>query len=294
MKLEKTLLSVVVPTTKVENKIQYLTSWLLETCALPMEVIIVHDVSDSESSKILSTLLAEVNNPRIRLIEGRFQGPGNSRNEGLQQAHGEWITFWDSDDSPSPKVVIDMLLNYKNCKPVICANYEIRDLRKKRIVHKKLPSNDLELVIQGGVWRYFFKRNFATKARFGQFKMGEDYLYLARLSLDETNLMSENVLTYQYITGHEYQLTNNPSAISDLSNTVKEFENENLHKTGNRIAFLIFVRLHFSLLLNSKAEKKIKHAAKILFVIFGNNRISKFQRVLMVFNLAKGLINARN
>jgi len=294
MTLEKILLSVIVPTTRVEDKIEYLTNWLLETSTLPMEIVIVHDISDSESSKILSTLLAEVNNPRIRLIEGNFQGPGNSRNEGMQYAHGEWITFWDSDDSPSPKAVIEMLLQHKNGKPVICANYEIRDLRKKRIVHKKLPNNDLEFVIQGGVWRYFFKSNFATKARFGQFKMGEDYLYLARLSLDETNLMSENVLTYQYLTGHEFQLTNNPSAISDLSKTIREFENENLHKNGNRIAFLIFVRLHFSLLLNSKAEKKIQHAVKILFVVFGKNRISKFQRVLMAFNLAKGLINARN
>lgn len=291
---EKILLSVIVPTTKVEDKIQYLANWLLETSGLPMEIIIVHDVSDGESSKILSALLAEVNNPRIRLIEGKFQGPGNSRNEGIQQAHGEWITFWDSDDSPIPKVVIDMLLKYKNCKPVIYTNYEIRDLRKKRLVHKKLPSSDLELVIQGGVWRYFFRSDFAAKARFGQFKMGEDYLYLARLGLDETNLNSENILTYQYVTGHEYQLTNNPSAISDLSKTVKELENENLHKNGNRMAFLICVRLRLSLLLNSKAEEKIKHALKILFVMFESNRISKFQRVLIVFNLAKGLINARN
>lgn len=291
---ETTLLTVIVPTTKVENKIEYLADWLLETSSLPMEIIIVHDISDSESSKMLRALLKKVNNPRISLIEGKFTGPGYSRNEGMKRARGEWITFWDSDDSPSPRVAIEMLSKNANFKPVICANYEIRDLRKKRIVQKKLPTNDLELVIQGGVWRYFFKADFAMKAKFGEFKMGEDYLYLARLGLDESNFMSENILTYQYISGHEYQLTNNPSAILDLSKTVKEFEKENLHKNGNRIAFLILLRLYFSLLLNSKAEKRIKHAVKFLFVVFGNNRIPKFQRVLMVFNLAKGLIHARS
>jgi glycosyltransferase involved in cell wall biosynthesis len=294
MRTETLLLTVVVPTTKVGNQIDYLAKWLFETIDLPMETIIVHDITDNESSEIIRSLLTKVNNPRIKSIEGSFDGPGNARNAGMLMAKGNWIAFWDSDDSPNPKSAIDLLLRIRTIHPVICTNYEIKNLRKNRVFQKWLPKNDIELVIQGGVWRFFFKKDFLTNAKFGQFRMGEDYLFLARLGLSEYNSVQENVVTYQYITGHAFQLTNDALAISELSKTIRELENEKLHKNGNRVTFLIYLRLCYSLLLNGNAAEKRQCALKFFAVIFATNSLSRIHRFSMAFKLARGLVGARS
>jgi glycosyltransferase involved in cell wall biosynthesis len=81
---------------------------LLSTAALPAaleqmdvdhEVIVVDDGSDDETP----TRLAEISNPRLRVVRNdTARGVAAARNLGVREARGRWVSFLDDDDLWSP------------------------------------------------------------------------------------------------------------------------------------------------------------------------------------------------
>ena len=294
MKDDQILLTVVVPTTNAINHVGLLTNWLSEISELPVEAIIVHDVTDVESSSRLAELITELSNPKIRLVEGRFGGPGNARNTGMLLANGEWIAFWDSDDLPKPKLATNILLKLQTNRRVVCMNYEVSNKRNNSVFPMDSPKSIVDLVIQGGIWRYFFRKDFVANTKFGQFRMGEDYLFLARLDLRDTDITTEKEVVYRYNIGNTFQLTSNPLAISELSKTIRELETENLQENGNQLNYLIYMRLCLTDFLKSPVSRKPNCMIKILVAMFEENLLSRSHRVILVSKLVKGLVSARS
>ncbi|MDO6384978.1 glycosyltransferase family 2 protein [Uliginosibacterium sp. 31-12] len=61
------------------------------------EIIIVDDCSDDGSAELIASICAERENVR-GLSNAVNSGPGVSRNHGVRNAHGEYVTFLDADD----------------------------------------------------------------------------------------------------------------------------------------------------------------------------------------------------
>lgn len=98
-------LSIIIP---VYNEEKFLKRCLDSVCGLPddIQVIVINDGSTDGSQKIFE----EYKN------EGFFfgnhitnSGVSETRNEGIADAHGDWITFLDSDDCLTPNGIQAML-----------------------------------------------------------------------------------------------------------------------------------------------------------------------------------------
>ena len=90
-------LSIIVPVYKVEKYVgQCLASILNDhTATLPIEVIVVNDVTPDNSMAVVAEYTKY---PCLSVIHQENQGLSMARNAGLAQASGEYVWFIDSDD----------------------------------------------------------------------------------------------------------------------------------------------------------------------------------------------------
>ena len=101
------LVSVIVPVYNVAGYVADCLESLRRQTYDNIEVIVVDDGSVDGSGEICDRFAAV--DARFRVIHQRNQGLSSARNAGLDAAHGEYISFVDSDDAVSP-VFIEVLL----------------------------------------------------------------------------------------------------------------------------------------------------------------------------------------
>ena len=68
-----------------------------------IEIILVDDGSKKENIKRIRQIIEKYNS--ILFIEAEHGGLSSARNIGIREAKGEWVTFVDSDDFISPKMI---------------------------------------------------------------------------------------------------------------------------------------------------------------------------------------------
>ena len=89
-------LSIIIPVYNSEKYLEECLDSVVREKALSMEVIIVDDGSTDGSATVYDSY-AE-NDYRIKVIKKENGGVSSARNEGLENANGEYIAFLDSDD----------------------------------------------------------------------------------------------------------------------------------------------------------------------------------------------------
>ena len=86
--------SVIIPTYNRAAKVGNAIKSVLAQTVTDLEVIVVDDGSSDGTGKILGEIFGD----RIRYYSQTNQGASVARNKGIEEAHGEWIAFLDSDD----------------------------------------------------------------------------------------------------------------------------------------------------------------------------------------------------
>lgn len=105
------LLSVIVPVYKVEEWLRPCLDSIRNQTYRNLEIICVNDCSPDNSAAILDEYAAR--DPRIRIINREKNGGvAAARNNGLDAASGEFITFVDPDDYLEPNT-------YEHCVPLM-------------------------------------------------------------------------------------------------------------------------------------------------------------------------------
>lgn len=95
--MEEKLLSVIVPVYNVEHVLDRCLQSISTQSYVNLEIILVEDKSTDESRIKCEEWMTK--DKRIRLLPlKQNQGLAEARNEGLRIAHGEYLTFVDSDD----------------------------------------------------------------------------------------------------------------------------------------------------------------------------------------------------
>ena len=89
-------LSVIIPVYNVEPYLAEALDCIVGQSFSDMEILCVNDGSTDRSPEILAEYAAA--NPRIRIIDQENQGLSAARNRGLEEAHGEFVYYFDSDD----------------------------------------------------------------------------------------------------------------------------------------------------------------------------------------------------
>lgn len=88
---------------------------LLAQTYRPLEIIVVDNASSDDSKKVCQTTAqqwqAEHSDTKlsIQLLDEMQRGVSAARNCGLRAAHGQWVAFFDDDDTMSPDFVTEML-----------------------------------------------------------------------------------------------------------------------------------------------------------------------------------------
>ena len=117
------LISVVVPVYNVEKYLSRCVESLISQTYENLEIILVDDGAKDNSGRICDEYVKKDN--RIKVIHQENKGLSGARNTGIENAHGEYIAFVDSDDYVSEQIY-EKLLNYmeKSNADIVMCGYE--------------------------------------------------------------------------------------------------------------------------------------------------------------------------
>lgn len=120
------LVSVIIPTHNRLNFLQEAINSVLKQSHRHWELIVVDDGSDDGTWEFLQTLKENHSNHLIKIFRQENQGPGPSRNLGVQYARGELLAFLDSDDTWLPeKLSVQVEFMRQNSDYQLCQTEEI-------------------------------------------------------------------------------------------------------------------------------------------------------------------------
>jgi glycosyltransferase involved in cell wall biosynthesis len=98
--------SVVLPTHDRRERMRWTLASALEQRDVDLEVVVVDDGSTDGTS----TLLRDVEDPRVRVVRNEKPlGESGARNRGIEEARGGWIAFLDDDDLWAPDKLAQQL-----------------------------------------------------------------------------------------------------------------------------------------------------------------------------------------
>lgn len=216
------MISVIIPLYNVEDYITNCLKSFEEQIYRDFEVIIVNDGSTDKSVSIVQKFI-EKSELNIKLVNQKNSGVSVARNNGLNNATGDYICFVDSDDMVAPEYLSQMveIINYKKCDMVICgvkaidegsskSKYFFEEYTSEKMSSYEALRRFLYSEIVSGVWSLMIKRNIIDE---NQLRFAEGYRYSEDLELVWKMLIhSKNVA----ITGSELYLyrVRNGSAMS--------------------------------------------------------------------------------
>jgi glycosyltransferase involved in cell wall biosynthesis len=207
----------------MSGKLDFLESWLSTAIKANLQVILVHDIQDSDTSGEIQKLVRANAADNLRFIEGYFGSPGAARNQGIQEVVGDWVAFWDSDDQPSVENFVEMVRMAEREK----ADIAIGDFL--RTVHPIVESDaitrtrqmNLDTVFRDpGLWRFAFRTKKLNGLFFKDFLIGEDLIFLLESEYFSKEIFFFEKIVYRYSINVPGQATGSAKALNDYSRTL--------------------------------------------------------------------------
>ena len=90
------LVSVIVPVYNVEMYLERCVNSIIKQTYHNLDILLVDDGSKDSSGMLCEQFKQQ--DERIRVIHKKNEGAGYARNTGIENAHGEYVCFVDSDD----------------------------------------------------------------------------------------------------------------------------------------------------------------------------------------------------
>ena len=209
MQKEKYEISAVIPVTKMAGKLKNLEETIVNSVSDQIEIIIVHDIGDEETSSQILKMIDGYSN--IKFLEGKFGSAGKARNAGIELASSKWVCFWDSDDRPNLKNIgklINKIERDQNNLGYGSFEFLIAKDKKKSFFHKYSQKTKITSINRfPGLWRWVFKRTLIEDNRFLDYRLGEDVIFLCRLISLGSNISKFKGTVYYYTVGEINQAT---------------------------------------------------------------------------------------
>lgn len=123
------MISVVIPLYNKEQSIASTLRTVINQTYQDFEIVIVNDGSTDHSVDEVK----KIKDNRIRLIHQTNAGVSAARNQGIEEARGEYIAFLDADDEWKPEYLqtqYELTLKYPECNVFAC-NYEFKNTEEK-------------------------------------------------------------------------------------------------------------------------------------------------------------------
>jgi len=252
-------LTVVVPITLMAGKLSKLEDWLHTTKKYPIQVLIIHDKRDIATSEQLATLVSHLSTDRIEVVEGNYGNPGTARNQGITGAHGKWIAFWDSDDSPCVASVMSEIENIPNSIEVIVGSFRKIDEYQGVTSNWSETGNLQDIAMNPGVWRMIFRTASIENTRFPALLMAEDQVFISKIQLAEKQIRFTSTEFYTYYVGNPAQLTKSKVALADLPRAMLEIGIRESKVSDLQLKFDMFLIARQFATSLTKANTEIKY-----------------------------------
>ena len=234
------------------------------------EILIIDDGSEDNSFEICNN----IKNPNLRIIKKKNGGVSSARNEIIEKAKGQWITFIDSDDL----ILFDSYINafnmlvHKNSDFLINSkDYSLIDLIEKEIINSPCMK--------------FYNTNILRKNKI-KFKedisIGEDLMFNLQYYKFAKNICFYNKKMYIYRKVNNNSLTlkyrnNKFDELMRVNNMCKElFNNKKILKSFEYIRIKNCISCIKSELIFDKVENieeyinKLKKYSKKKYFILNN------------------------
>ena len=209
------LATVIVPVKNMSGRMNNMSTWLQQAEDFSFEIIFVNDNSTDSTFAELVDLKKQFGSMSIQVVSGEFWGPGGARNAGLSLAQGQWVVFWDSDDTPYPAAFIDMIesATSRDLDYAVGSWIESPDNKNKSSTLRAATHGVTlrKLIKYPGIWRWAFKRSAIGNIRFPIVLLGEDLVFLSKLQIRFSRVYRYNEPVYAYSTGNDWQLTSKKS-----------------------------------------------------------------------------------
>jgi len=262
-------ISIICPVRNMAGRLQNLETWVRE-CNSTFQILLVCDSSTDNTYAELQDLKSAYPAINIEILKGEFGSPGNARNAGLEQAHGIWVTFWDSDDVGNPQLIFEELQKYDpELVDAIVFGYDIysgsHKLKPWNLWPKDIKNSISRTSLNPGIWRFCFKRSSILDFKFSHLRMAEDQLFINEFIRKSPQLNFNNSITYSYFVDVENQLTSNELALGDLREAVEVLSSEiRREKDVEVFTIRIFGRILITQIKKSKFLLKFNAAFKLV------------------------------
>lgn len=214
-------ISVIIPIYNSSTTLHRLLDSVTDQTYNNLEIILINDGSTDNSLSICQEY--QKLDSRIVIFDQENKGVGESRNLGLDNAKGDYITFIDSDDKIDKNyfsILVESALETdadiieSGARVVLSENEIIYPYEKESKVivcdNKGYMTNYLNFSFNVSVWGKIYKREVINNVRFPKLNINEDFIFLWEI-VKRTNKFCENLnVNYTYYLDKEQSLSKAP------------------------------------------------------------------------------------
>jgi glycosyltransferase involved in cell wall biosynthesis len=212
------LLTAIIPITRLAGRLENLEVTIALALKNKIQVVVIHDVDDSDTGPELQKMEASFEATGLRVISQKVGAPGLARNLGIDVAQSEFVVFWDADDLPQVSQVLESISASPRAWDILIGQYiKIDSITKSRIGNESNDRNLEQIALNPGLWRMVFRREFIKDLRFGPALMGEDQEFFAQCLANTPSICFVQNKFYGYFINVDGQLTSNTAHILSLS-----------------------------------------------------------------------------
>ena len=300
------IISVIIPAYNAEKHINRCLQSVLKQTYSNLQILVINDGSNDNTAPIVKSIAEK--DKRLILINKPHSGVADSRNIGLINSIGDYITFADSDDYLEPNMYDNMLriLKDNNADCAVCNVFFEKETgvftfenNKKEFV---LSPEDAEIQCltkksaSVSVCNKIFKKSFIKKIKFPNTTLSEDSFFLHTFFSKNPKTVFTEQPFYHYNFCEDKALTLSPFAIKDLSavylfdNMIKDAADRKQNKLLPAIKLAKNEQLFKLALKCSMASASLKDSSILGFVMRDNLmniiRNSPFKQKLFCFTFA--------
>lgn len=260
------LISVIVPIYDVESYLPKCVESVLRQTYTNLEIILVDDGSPDNSGKICDDFAAR--DPRVRVIHKENGGLSSARNAGLDAAHGEYITFLDSDDwiaEDAYEHLLSVMRKY-DVKLVCGGNYNVSSKTGEQTLGV-CPKKEEKITAEAMVGRMFmwegcdssvcdklFHRSMLENFRFPVGKVCEDVAVTYKIILHTDFVAMSEKPFYYYL--HRAD-----------SITTSAFSEKTFHFSEHTSVIYPYIRDHYPAIANQARYMRVRSLTHVLLLL---------------------------
>lgn len=279
-----TLLSIVVPIRDMGGRLDPLFEWVKTALKNGCEVVLVHDYADSTTELELTSFVKTESANNLVYLSGSFNSPGLARNEGMARVSGEFVAFWDSDDLPDVKEMLQLAQQCKDsCYDIGIGGFLTLDEDNQvlNVFTTSFQSSIEKIAMYPGLWRMVFKASILANVRFSNLLLAEDQLFLAMTHPAKRKILFSDSIVYRYKVKQKGALTTNKQNTRDLVTALQKFTfllRDQSYKPDLRFILALFVKNSLTVMKAGNNQDRIR-----VLILFNKVALRYLPSVVVIF-----------